>query len=155
MQPLDAINLLRDTCVLQHLSVHTEKSYAHWLRRYIGFLQQPSARSLATSEEKIEAFLTSLARAGASASTQNQAFNALLFFYRYVLKQQLESIDALRAKRPPGLRHCPERAEVNALLTHVTDVYRYLSHSATKSAAASHQNGVGEARPRIDRIPSP
>lgn len=125
MLPIHAINLFRETCALHHLSVHTEKSYIHWLRRYIGFLQRPKANPLESSEEKIEAFLTTLALQGVSASTQNQAFNALLFFYRYVLKQQLDSIDALRAKRPPGLRLCPDRDEVNALLTHVTDVYRY------------------------------
>jgi site-specific recombinase XerD len=125
MQTIDAINLLRDTCALQHLSINTEKSYSHWLRRFIGFLQQPSSKSLSTSEEKIEAFLTSLALTGMSASTQNQAFNGLLFFYRFVLKQQLESIEALRAKRPPGLRHCPERTEMTALLEQVADAHRY------------------------------
>jgi integron integrase len=125
MHTIDAINLLRETCALQHLSVATEKSYSHWLRRFIGFLSQPNIKSLGSSEEKIEAFLTSLALAGVSASTQNQAFNALLCFYRYALKQPLANIDALRARRPAGLRHCPERAEVNALLAQVADVFHY------------------------------
>ena len=51
---------------------------------------------------EIEAFLTSLAiQRNVSASTQNQAFNALLFLYRHVLHMELEeSIQAVRAKRP-------------------------------------------------------
>jgi len=36
-----------------------------------------------------------------SASTQNQAFNAILFFYREVLAQPIGNVNALRAKRPP------------------------------------------------------
>jgi len=35
-----------------------------------------------------------------AASTQNQAFNALLFLYREVLHRPLEGIDAVRADRP-------------------------------------------------------
>ena len=35
-----------------------------------------------------------------AASTQNQAFNALLFLYREVLHQDLANIQAVRADRP-------------------------------------------------------
>jgi site-specific recombinase XerD len=59
------------------------------------------------------------------ASTQNQAFNALLFLYREVLKQELHEVNALRAKRPTSLRYCPTQAEVDQLLTHVADIYGY------------------------------
>ena len=50
-----------------------------------------------STERKIEAFLTHLASTRISASTQNQAFNALLF-YRDVLKQALGPVAAFRAK---------------------------------------------------------
>jgi integrase len=50
---------------------------------------------------KIEMFLSDLAVNGhVAASTQNQAFNALLFLYREVLHQELANIQALRADRP-------------------------------------------------------
>jgi integrase len=46
-------------------------------------------------------FLSDLAVNGrVAASTQNQAFNALLFLYREVLKQPFENIQAVRAKQP-------------------------------------------------------
>lgn len=125
MQIKQAIDLLRATCALQHTALKTEKSYTHWLLRNAAFLKGPKAKSLPTAEQKIEAFLTALALAGVSASTQNQAFNALLYFYRYALKQELSNISALRAKRPPGLRHCPAREEALRLLAHVDDVHRY------------------------------
>ena len=51
---------------------------------------------------EIEAFLSHLATQGkVAASTQNQAFNALLFIYREVLRKDFdESINAISAKRP-------------------------------------------------------
>jgi integron integrase len=125
MQIHNAIRLLRETCALQHLALNTEKSYTQWLVCYAAFLKEPNPKNLATAEQKIEAFLTHLALTGVSASTQNQAFNALLFFYRFALKQELANINALRARRPPGLRHCPARDEVVQLLAHVDDIHGY------------------------------
>ena len=49
---------------------------------------------------KVEAFLTYLAvERKVSASTQNQAFNAILFLYREVLDQPLENVQAFHAKQ--------------------------------------------------------
>jgi len=54
---------------------------------------------------EIEAFLSHLAvDLKVAAATQNQAFNALLFLYKDVLKKDLDnSIDAIRAKKPKRL----------------------------------------------------
>ena len=125
MQIDHAIRLLKETCALQHIALKTEKSYTHWLVRYASFLKGPKPKVLPQPNEKIEAFLTRLALDGVAASTQNQAFNAILFFYRHVLKQELGNINALRAKRPAALRYCPDRQETLQLLAHVTDVYGY------------------------------
>jgi integron integrase len=111
--------------MLRHLSINTEKTYVHWLGRYGVFLKQQKLSSQTTTERKMEAFLTTLAKTGMSASTQNQAFNALLFFYRQVLKQELGAVDSLRAKRPEGVRQCPNQSEVIQLLGAVSDIYRY------------------------------
>ena len=53
------------------------------------------------SKKEIESFLTHLAvNSKVAASTQNQAFNALLFLYRDVLKVDMDfEINAIRAKR--------------------------------------------------------
>jgi len=120
-----AIRSLREACALQHTALNTEKSYLHWVRKYAAFLSARKPDALGKTEEKIEAFLTGLALQGVSVSTQNQAFSALLFFYRYALKQQLGNINSLRAKRPAGLRHCPARDEVLQLLAHVADTHGY------------------------------
>ena len=60
------------------------KTYTHWLGRYGAFLKDPRFKNL-TTEKKMAGLLTRLALSGVSASTQNQAFNALLCFYRDVL----------------------------------------------------------------------
>ena len=69
-------------------------------------------------EREIEAFLSSLAIQGkVSASTQNQAFNALLFLYRHVLRKELEAaIQAVRAKRPQRLPTVLSREEVRRVI---------------------------------------
>ena len=65
-------------------------------------------------EKEIETFLTHLATTKrVAASTQNQAFSALLFLYRNVLKKDLpHSIDAVRAKRSKHLPTVLTKAEV-------------------------------------------
>lgn len=75
------------------------KSYVHWAKRYILFHNKCQPAKMGVPE--IEAFLSHLAQEGdTSASTQNQAFNAILFLYRNVLKIKLAApIHALRAKR--------------------------------------------------------
>ena len=59
---------------LHHYSIHTERSYLDWIKRYVHFHQMQSREDLAGAEAKIEAFLTNLAVNGkVSPSTQNQA----------------------------------------------------------------------------------
>jgi integron integrase len=88
---------------LKHYSIRTEKSYLPWIERYILFHSNRDTKEMTGKE--VEAFLSHLAvNLKVSASTQNQAFNALLFLYRQVLKKELgESIDAIRAKQPTRL----------------------------------------------------
>jgi integrase len=103
-----------------HKSLSTEASYVYWLRQYVTALK--TMPDSLPSEQKLENFLTHLARhRDLAASTQNQAFNAILFFYHEVLKQPLQNINALRARRPAHERHAPTVAETQALLQTVRD----------------------------------
>ena len=103
---------------LHHYSIHTERSYTDWIRRYIHFHHMRSREDLANGETKIEAFCTDLAVNGkVSPSTQNQAFNALVFLYRQVLKLPLEDqINAVRAERKINLPVVLTREEVVKVL---------------------------------------
>ena len=116
----DALERLRSVLHRQHKALATEDSYVFWLRSYVRALNaMPDSLS---SEQKLEHFLTDLAcRRDLAASTQNQAFNAILFFYKDVLRQPLKNVEALRAKRPVHLRHAPSVSETQALLQTVRD----------------------------------
>ncbi len=120
----DAIRLVREACALRHFSFKTEKTYTYWLGRYGTFLKERPGAT-ATTEQKMEAFLSRLAKEGVSASTQNQAFNALLFFYRDTLGRQLGQVNSLRARQQGNPRHCPTPEEVRRLLAAVVDIYGY------------------------------
>ena len=120
----DAVNKTRDVIRLRHLSLSTGDNYVSWLRRFARFVSE-RCDPLARPEQKMEGFLTQLARQEVSASTQNQAFNALLFFYREVLKVELGKVNSLRAQRPVMVRTAPAVDEVRALLAAVPDVGGY------------------------------
>lgn len=91
---------VRDVMRLHHYSIHTERSYCDWIKRYVKFHNMQSREDLKNGESKIEQYLTQLAvKENVSPSTQNQAMNALVFLYKKVLKQNLDGkIDAVRAK---------------------------------------------------------
>lgn len=119
MNASQAEQLLRNTIRLKHYSLSTEQCYADWLLRFMRYVVKlPPGLS---SEKKLESFLTTLARDEVSASTQNQAFNAVLFFYRDCLGQKLEGINALRAKREVSVRRAPAVDEVRRLIADIRD----------------------------------
>lgn len=114
---------LRDVIRRKHLSLKTEESYCGWLLRYTGYIAKLSGQF--SSEQKMEMFLSALAKQGVAASTQNQAFNAILFFYKEVLKQAIKGVNSLRAKRPQTVRVAPSVSDVRTLLANVQDTHGY------------------------------
>ncbi len=102
--PPKLLDQVRDAIRLKHYSVRTETCYVDWIKRYILFHNKRHPKDMDGAE--IESFLTHLATVrNVSASTQNQAFSALLFLYKHVLHQDLTiPIDSVRAKSP---RHLP------------------------------------------------
>jgi len=72
------LHQVRDVLRLHHYSIHTERSYVDWIKRYVEFHKMTRREDLADGERKIEAFLTDLAvRGKVAASTQNQAFGVV------------------------------------------------------------------------------
>lgn len=114
------IDLIR----FKHLSLNTEKTYCGHIRSYIDWIID-HGRNLPDSRSRVEAFLTSMAHRGCSASTQNQAFNALLFLYEQVRKEKLPHIQALRAKQSRHKRTALSKEQTLALLQQVQDVGGY------------------------------
>jgi len=89
---LKLLDQVSEVMRFKHYSLRTERTYREWMRRYILFHGKRHPREMGAFE--IERFLSDLAvRGKVAASTQNQAFNALLFLYREVLQQEVGRIE--------------------------------------------------------------
>jgi integron integrase len=105
----------RATMRVRHYSLRTEECYVMWMRRYILFHHKRHPLELGGGH--IEEFLTHLAvKDHVSASTQNQAFHALLFLYKQVLEVDLPLIKSVRSQRPRRLPVVMSRPEVRRVL---------------------------------------
>jgi integron integrase len=114
---------LRALIRTRHYSIRTEESYVHWVRRFLEFHAGLPPDRLA--EPEISSFLTRLAvRDRVSSSTQNQALNALVFFFRHVIHAKLDSpFQLVRAKRPIRLPTVLSRDEVRSLFSRLSGIY--------------------------------
>ena len=91
------LDQVREVIRSNHFSYSTEKTYINWIYRYIVFHNKSHPEKMGGKE--IADFLTYLAvQRKVSASTQNQALNALIFLYRKVLKIPLREFDFERAR---------------------------------------------------------
>src|SRR5437870_1324495 len=118
------LDQVSDVARLRHLSLRTEETYRNWIKRFILFHGKRHPRDL--DAEAVRSFLTHLAVDGrVAASTQNQAFNALLFLYRQVLKLDPPNIDGVeRARRSQNLPVVFTKEEANAVIAHLKGEHR-------------------------------
>jgi integron integrase len=124
---LKLLEQMREVMRFFHYSIRTEKAYCQWVRRFIQFHRfrdpiRPQSSSLPRGAQsqnpaggwrhpkemgapEVVEFLTHLAAArDVTASTQNQALNALVFLYAQVLGMPLGDLGAFaRATRPERL----------------------------------------------------
>jgi integron integrase len=116
------LDYVRDAARLKHYSLRTEDSYVAWIRRYILFHKKRHPADMGISE--VRQFLTHLAaERNVAASTQIQAFSALLFLYRDVLSAPLQgSLESLRAHKPERLPTVLTREEVQSLFLHMQGI---------------------------------
>ncbi len=107
---------------VRRLSLKTEASYLHYIRRYIEFHHNKPEKM---GESEVEQFLTHLVlKENIAASTQNLAFAALVYLYREILGIGLENVAALRSKRPRRVPDVLSKREVGVLLAALPDAPR-------------------------------
>ena len=118
-----AIGLLASEIKTRHYSRKTLKTYAHWARQFQRFLKNKPPEELTSAD--VKTYLSYLAVKGhVSASTQNQAFNALLFIFRHVLKKDFgEHRDIPRAKKSKYIPVVLSRREIDSILQHLEYPY--------------------------------
>lgn len=121
------LDIMRDKIRFKHYSMSTERVYIYWAKKYILFHNKKHPRDMGKLE--IEQFLTHLAtKLNVSPTTQNQAFNALLFLYEQVLNISLknENIQALRAQERKHIPVVLTIDEVKSIILNMSGIYQLI-----------------------------
>lgn len=111
---------------IKNYSVRTEQAYLDWLLRYVRFNSMKDPAIL--SENEISQFLEFLViKRRVASSTQSQALNALVFFYKTVLGKKLsDNIQFARSKKPKRLPVVLSKVEIIKLLSHINHPTQHL-----------------------------
>ena len=121
-QPPKLLERVRNKLRVLHLAKRTEEAYVGWIVRFIDFHREQNGvwvHPETMGGPEVSQFLTHLAvDRDVAASTQNQAFSALLFLYGKVLGKDLQ-VDALRAKNAQKLPTVLSKQEVTAILSKI------------------------------------
>ncbi|MDH5378901.1 MAG: integron integrase [Gammaproteobacteria bacterium] len=116
------IKALQFEIATRHYSIRTEQAYVAWVKRFIVFHHYKHPKTLSNID--VSAFLSDLAvNHKVTASTQNQALNAIVFLYNHVLLQPLGMINGIsRAKTPSKLPVVLSRMEVREVLKNLSGI---------------------------------
>lgn len=97
-------------------SIRTEQTYTHWLNRFLRFCK--NARSGSIDNQSVIAYLSYLsAERSVAPATQSLALNAISFYFKSVLNQELGDLsDFVKAKRREKLPVVLSTEEVSAML---------------------------------------
>src|SRR6056297_2529906 len=119
MQKVKLLDQVRAEIRTRHYSRRTEDSYISWIRQFILF--HDKKHPVEMGADHLSSFLSYLAeRRKVAASTQNQAFNAILFLYRDVLQIDIGRLEGVsRAKKPKRLPVVLTRDEVSRVLNNM------------------------------------
>jgi len=142
------LDIVQQKIRLKHYSIRTEKTYLSWIKRFLLFHNKRHPKDMGKTE--IEAFLTDLAvNSNVSASTQNQAFSALLFLYNQVINIDVfKEINAVRAKKPKRLPTVLTFNETIKVINSITGI----SQLIVKLLYGSGVRGIECVRLRIKDI---
>lgn len=130
--PALAINVFRNELRLRHYSYRTEQTYLDWVKRLLRYAMRVQG---CTKDDKVvlvpqtvKDFVSDLAINGkVAASTQNQAFSAVLAFCKHILRLELGDVsEGVRAKRGKKLPVVFTPDEVNRLLEATSGTMRLI-----------------------------
>lgn len=111
------------------LSPRTEESYVRHISEFVAWTDYQVPETLTTAQ--VTTFLTMLAvERKVSASTQNQAFNALLFLFRRVMEKEFGEVKAKRAKVSANVPDFLTVDEFKQVLAHLSGDHALLARLA-------------------------
>ena len=117
----------RSAIRVRHYSIRTERAYQQWVGRLLSFHKDKSPENI--DADDIHNYLNYLAEERkVAASTQNQALNAIVFFFKEVLKRDPGDFsDFVRAKRPTHVPEVLTRSEVESLLDAMSGINQLMA----------------------------
>jgi len=121
------LDQIREKTRTNHLSIRTEQVYVSWAKRFILFHNKRHPAEM--GEKEIEDFLTHLVVVdNVSASTQNQALNAIIFMYKEVFDRKLNKLkgfkrSAKKAKIPTVL----SKEEIDEFFSNISGNYKVMA----------------------------
>ena len=118
---------LESAIKVSHYSVKTWQAYRHWLTAFQTFTKSKDPRLLTMDD--VKDFLSFLAvKKQVAASSQNQAFNALLFLFKNILQKEFGKVDGVvRAKRRAYIPVVLSRAEVDKVIHQLEHPYNLIA----------------------------
>ncbi len=119
---------LADDIKTRHYSRKTLQHYANWTRKFESYVMHKEPQQL--SSQDVKNYLTFLAvNCRVSSSTQNLAFNALLFLYRHILKKDFgDQKDVPRAKKSTYIPTVLSRQEIEQVFAGLRHPYRLIAN---------------------------
>jgi len=114
---------LESSVKVRHYSPKTLKAYRGWIHHLQNFVKSKDPKLLEMTD--VKDFLSFLAvDRKVSASSQNQAFNGLLFLFRHVLEKEFGKVDGVvRAKRKPYIPVVLSREEIDKIVNNARYPY--------------------------------
>jgi integron integrase len=117
---------LRETIKAQGKADSTADCYWEWTEKFLRWAARQHGEwkhPKDLGKLDVEAFLSMLAnQQRLAANSQNQAFSALCFLYRHIIKRPLEGVSALRSKRSQTVREIADQSEIVSLFGELNNV---------------------------------
>lgn len=125
VKPVRFLDQLRFHIRQQGLAYQTEKTYIHWVKRFIYFHGKQHPKDMAATE--VESFLSSLSvDRYCSVNTQKIALNALVYLYKRFLSVDVLDLSFTLARAPRRLPVVYSRDEVAAILARLSGVHKLM-----------------------------
>jgi len=118
---------MRKVLRLKQRAYSTEKTYVTWFRGFKGFVGTKNPSNIEASD--LQDFLSYLAvEKKISPSTQNQALNAIVFLFRYVLEKDIENtLSAVCARQRRRLPVVLTIKEVKSIFDQMAGIQRLMA----------------------------
>jgi len=132
------LDLLRVDMRARGYALSTERTYLHWIRRYIIFNQRRHPSAMGAPE--IEAFLNHLAVVGTVApATQRTALNALIYLYTKYFGREPPALSFSYANANRRLPTVLTHEEARAIISHLNGTHRLMVELLYGSGLRLHE----------------